>query len=160
MATNLTKLERKSVLLLIKSGDQTRYVAVKLKMPEPSADPCGAGLPKGSPLHNFFCNPRVPELGLSIQSRPDHSGPVTITNVDKDSEADQWRIKVNDAIVAIAGRDVKDANDVMKAIAEATKLGRQSILLLIKSGDQTRFIAIKLKMPEEPGKPAPSQEKK
>lgn len=159
-ATNLTKLERKSVLLLIKSGDQTRYFAVKLKMPEPPADPCGVGLPKGSPFHNFFCNPRVSELGLSIQSRPDHNGPVTITNVDKDSEADQWRIKVNDAIVAIAGRDVKDANDVMKAVAEATKLGRQSILLLIKSGDQTRFIAIKLKMPEEPSKPAPSQEKK
>jgi S1-C subfamily serine protease len=145
--TNLTKQGRKVVLLYIfnLSANEKRFVALPLKVPEPPADHCGAGLPEGSPFHNFFCNPRVSELGLSVQSRSDHNGSVTITKIDQGSDAEQKGLKVGDEIISIASRDVKDALDVMKAIDEVTKKGGKAIMLYINSGGKGRYIAVKLK---------------
>jgi serine protease Do len=40
---------------------------------------------------------------------------------------------------------VKTPEDVANGVKEAAKLGRKAVLMRIKSGDQTRFVAVQLK---------------
>jgi C-terminal processing protease CtpA/Prc len=109
-------------------------------------DHCGGLLPEGSPFYNFFCHPHVKELGLSIRSRADHSGPVTITKIDQDSDAEQKGLKIGDEIITIAQYAVRDAVEIMKAIDDTTKKGGKDIVLFVKSGEATRFVAVRLKL--------------
>ena len=45
----------------------------------------------------------------------------------------------------MSGAAVNSAEDVTKAITEAEKLGRKTVVIRVKSGDQSRFLAVQLK---------------
>jgi serine protease Do len=86
------------------------------------------------------------QLGLSVApgTGPDKDN-VAITQVDGTSDAAQKGIKSGDVILEIGGLSVKTPKDVANGIEEAAKLGRKAVLMRIKSGDQTRFVAVQLK---------------
>ena len=48
-------------------------------------------------------------------------------------------------ILEVGGLAVKSPEDVANGVKEAAKLGRKAVLMRIKSGDQTRFVAVQLK---------------
>ena len=48
-------------------------------------------------------------------------------------------------ITEISGAPVNDAEDLVKGVREANKLQRRAVLLKIKSGNETRFVAVQLK---------------
>ena len=48
-------------------------------------------------------------------------------------------------ILEVGGTSVKNPEDLANGIKEAAKLGRKAVLVRIKSGDQTRFVAVQLK---------------
>ncbi len=68
---------------------------------------------------------------------------VVITEVEPDSEAAQKNIKPGDVIVEVTQEEVKTPDEVSKRVAEVSKSGRKSVLLLISNakGD-LRFIAL------------------
>ena len=68
-----------------------------------------------------------------------------ITDVDSASDAAQKGIKSGDVILEVGGDQVKKPEDLANGVKEATKLGRKAVLMRIKSGDQTRFVAVSLK---------------
>ena len=70
---------------------------------------------------------------------------MVITEVDNASDAAQKGIKSGDVILEVGGLPVKNPDDVANGVKEATKLGRKAVLMRIKSGDQTRFVAVQLK---------------
>ncbi len=71
-----------------------------------------------------------------------------ITEIAKDGAAVEKGLEVGDVIMEAGGKPVEVAGDISKAMAEAEKAGKNSVLLLTaKAGKaaETRFIALKIK---------------
>jgi serine protease Do len=86
------------------------------------------------------------QLGLTVApgTGPNKDG-VVVTDVDNASDAAQKGIKSGDVILEVGGASVKSPDDLANGIKEASKLGRKAVLVRVKSGDQTRFVAVQLK---------------
>jgi serine protease Do len=52
---------------------------------------------------------------------------------------------VGDLILEIGGLPVAGPEDLSKAVRDANKLQRKAVLMRIKSGSETRFVAVQLK---------------
>ncbi len=67
---------------------------------------------------------------------------VVVAEVDPDGAAAQTGLKAGDVILEAGGQKVERPADVTSALANARKEGRRALLLRVKSGDSTRFVAI------------------
>jgi serine protease Do len=85
-------------------------------------------------------------LGLTLAPASSVAGAgekgVVVAEVDPDGAAAQKGLKEGDVIVEAAGQPVSRPSDVSAALATAKKEGRRALLLRIKSGDSTRFVAL------------------
>jgi serine protease Do len=97
---------------------------------------------------------QMKDLGLSLAPAAKVPGAgdegVVITNVDPESDAADKGLKAGDVILQVAGIDVSQPSDVAAGIKKAmdhAKTDKDSVkvLMQIKSGDQTRFVALSLK---------------
>ena len=85
------------------------------------------------------------ELGLTLANRPASAAAgdgVVVTNVDPDSPAAEKALRPGDVIVSVAGRAVKRVSDVRRALRSVAEDGRKAVLLRVRSGEATRFIAL------------------
>jgi serine protease Do len=62
--------------------------------------------------------------------------------VDPDGVGAQKGLKVGDVILEAGGKPVSKPSDVADVIADAKKEGHKAILLRVKSGDDTHFVAL------------------
>jgi serine protease Do len=93
------------------------------------------------------------DLGLSLAPAGKIPGSgedgVVITDVDPDSDAADKGLKAGDVILQVAGEDVSEPSDVAKgvkkAMAKAKDKDKVNVLIQVKTGDQTRFVALSLK---------------
>jgi serine protease Do len=86
------------------------------------------------------------QLGLTVAPGTGaNKDGVVVTDVDTSSDAAQKGIKSGDVILEVGGLAVRNPDDLANGIKEATKLGRKAVLVRIKSGEQTRFVAVQLK---------------
>jgi serine protease Do len=69
---------------------------------------------------------------------------VVITDVDPDGAAAQKGLKVGDVILEAGGKTVAKPSDVSTVLNDAKKEGRKAVLLRVKSGDDTHFVALVL----------------
>jgi serine protease Do len=69
---------------------------------------------------------------------------VVITGVDPNGAAAEVGFKTGDVILDVAGKPVSSPADVRKAMADASGDGKKNILLRVKSGEGTRFVALPL----------------
>ncbi len=85
------------------------------------------------------------QLGLTVApaTGPDREG-VVVTEVDGGSDAAQ-KVRVGDVILEISGTPVNNAEDLVNGVREANRLQRRAVLLRIRSGSETRFVAVQLK---------------
>jgi serine protease Do len=87
-----------------------------------------------------------PALGLSLAPADDVdglSGPgVAVTQIDPDGPAADHGFKVGDVILEVNGSKVSNPAEVKKAIASARSGGKRTVLMRVKSGEQTRFVAV------------------
>ena len=88
----------------------------------------------------------LPRLGLSIAPAGQVAGSgsegVVITNVDPDGSASDQGLKTGDVILEVGGKKVANPGDVRDAIGQAQKDGKRSVLVRLKSGEGSRFVAI------------------
>lgn len=88
----------------------------------------------------------VASLGLTLESatKVAGSGPdgLVVTNVDPDGVASEHGVKTGDVILDIAGNKVAAPADVNKAISDAQKNGKRTILMRLKSDTVTKFVAL------------------
>ncbi len=82
-------------------------------------------------------------LGLSLA--PSHDEGVRIIDVDPDGPAADRGLREGDKILEIAGVQVTDPDDVVNAVERADRKGRRSVLMLVRSRDGQRFVAVPLK---------------
>ena len=65
-----------------------------------------------------------------------------VTEIDDDATA---RIRVGDIILEADSKTVSSPDDLINAVKEANRQERKAVLLLIRSGNETRFEAVPLK---------------
>jgi serine protease Do len=89
---------------------------------------------------------QVPRLGLSLRPAGDVAGAgsegVVVTQIDPDGPAAAQGFRTGDVILDVAGKRVANADDVRKAFADARSGGKRTVLLRVKSGEGTRFLAV------------------
>nr|WP_306432602.1 DegQ family serine endoprotease [Tistrella bauzanensis] len=97
----------------------------------------------------------LPAVGLTVAQAdgairdryglgPDVTG-VVITEIDANGPANDKPIRVGDVIVDVGQRKVERVADIETAIKEARDAGRKSVLMLVRTGDDSRFVALRLK---------------
>lgn len=77
------------------------------------------------------------DIGHSVEG-------VAIVNVDPASPAAEKGIRPGDVLVEVAQKKVKTPKDVADRVAAEKKSGRKSVLLLISSGGDLRFVAVRM----------------
>jgi serine protease Do len=82
----------------------------------------------------------VPQLGLSVAPRSGGAG-VAIASVNPDGIAAARGFQNGDVIVEAAGKKISSVTDLRRAV-EAAQKGKRTVLLRIKSGDATKFVAL------------------
>ncbi len=65
-----------------------------------------------------------------------------MTNVDRNGIASELGFKTGDVILEVGGKAVSAPADVRKALADARTDGKRTILMRVKSGEGTRFVAL------------------
>jgi len=96
---------------------------------------------------------QLDNLGLSLAPAVKVPGAgedgVVITEVDPNSDAADKGLKAGDIILQVAGETVSQpgdvANGVKKAMEKAKDKDKVNVLIQVKTGDQTRFVALSLK---------------
>jgi len=90
----------------------------------------------------------VPHLGLQVAPAKDVSGAggagVVVTGVDPDGPAAQLGLQTGTVILNVGGKAVANAGDVRQALVEAKAQGKHDVLMRVKMGGTTRFVAMPL----------------
>jgi serine protease Do len=90
----------------------------------------------------------VPKLGLTLAPATSVAGAgkdgVVVTDVDPKSAAAERGFKEGDVILEVAGKSVANVGDVREAITAARSDNKNSVLMRIKSGGSSRFVAVPL----------------
>jgi len=90
----------------------------------------------------------VPKLGMTVAPANSVAGAgkdgVVVTEVDPKSAAAERGFKEGDVILEVAGKSVSTAGDVREAITAARNDSKNSVLMRVKSGGQSRFVAVPL----------------
>jgi serine protease Do len=69
---------------------------------------------------------------------------VVVVNVDPDGPAAERGFKAGDVILEVAGKKVANPGDVRKVLADVRGQGKRTVLMRVKSGESTRFVALPL----------------
>ena len=96
---------------------------------------------------------QLDNLGLSLAPAVKVPGAgedgVVITEVDPNSDAADKGLKAGDVILQVAGETVSQPGDVAKGVKKAMDKAKDkdkvNVLMQVKTGDQTRFVALSLK---------------
>ena len=67
---------------------------------------------------------------------------VVVAEIDPDGTAARQGIRSGDIIIEAAGKKVSTPEEVSKAIAEARRNGSRAVMLRLKSGEGSRFVAL------------------
>lgn len=88
----------------------------------------------------------VPKLGMTVAPANSVAGAgkegVVVTEVDPKSAAAERGFKEGDVILEVGGKSVATAGEVRDAINAARTDNKNSVLMRVKSGGQSRFVAV------------------
>jgi len=88
----------------------------------------------------------VPRLGLTLAPAGGVAGAgnegVVVTSVDPNGPAAEHGFKSGDVILEVAGKAVSDPTEIRKALADAREAGKRAVLMRVKSGEGTKFVAV------------------
>jgi S1-C subfamily serine protease len=90
----------------------------------------------------------IPHLGLSLAPAGDVAGAgdkgVVVMNVEPDGPAAEQGFERGNVILDVGGKPVANVGDVRNALKEAKTQGKRAVLMRVKMGDATRFVAVPL----------------
>src|ERR1700759_1491595 len=90
----------------------------------------------------------VPKLGLTVAPANSVAGAgkegVVVTGVDPNSAAADRGFKEGDVILEVAGKNVSNVGDVREAVNAARSDNKNSVLMRVKTGGASRFVAVPL----------------
>jgi serine protease Do len=142
LARSIAVLPPDSVVKLdiVRQGD-AKTVSVTLAS-MPSDQQASATQDQTAPAHG------VPHLGLSVAPAGDVAGAgsqgVVVTAVEPDGPAAQAGFQPGTVILDVGGKPVANVGDVVHALKQAQAQGRHQVLMRVKTGDATQFVAVPL----------------
>jgi serine protease Do len=90
----------------------------------------------------------IPRLGLTVapagQVAGSGSDGVVVTDIDPAGVAADNGLRTGDVILDVGGKKVGNPADMRDAITDAQKTGKRTVLMRVKSGEGTRFVALRL----------------
>jgi serine protease Do len=90
----------------------------------------------------------VPHLGLQVAPASEVAGSgdkgVVVTAVDPDGPAAEQGVQTGNVILDVGGKAVTNAGDIRQALTDAKSQGKHQVLMRVKMGDATRFVALPL----------------
>jgi serine protease Do len=90
----------------------------------------------------------VPKLGLTLAPAASVSGAsgngVVVTGLVNGGVAADHGLQVGDVILDVGGKPVATPADVNKSLSDARKEGKHTVLFRVKSGEDTKFVALPL----------------
>ena len=90
----------------------------------------------------------VPRLGLTVAPASSVAGAgktgVVVTDVDPNSTAAEHGFKEGDVILEVAGKSVTNSADVRDAIKAAHADNKGTVLMRVRTGDASRYVAVPL----------------
>jgi serine protease Do len=90
----------------------------------------------------------VPHLGLQVAPASEVAGAgskgVVVTAVEPDGPAAEQGFQAGTVILDVGGKAVANAGDVRQALTDAKSQGKHQVLMRVKMGDATRFVALPL----------------
>ncbi len=89
--------------------------------------------------------PKVSLATLGLELSPTEGQGVAVIDVDPYGPAAEKGLRAGDHILEVSGIEVEDPESVASAIERADRKGRKTVLLLVRSGETQRFVAIPLK---------------
>jgi serine protease Do len=127
---------------IVRGGQQKTLSLTLAQMPtdqrQANAGDGGAQQPSGG----------VPHLGLQVAPASEVSGAggkgVVVTAVDPDGPAAEQGFTTGNVILDVGGKAVANAGDVRQALTDAKAQGKHQVLMRVKMGDATRFVALPL----------------
>jgi serine protease Do len=86
----------------------------------------------------------LPHLGLNLAPGTAEAGGkgVVVTGVEPDGPAAEHGFRSGDVILEVAGKSVATPSDVRNALHDAKSGGKHAVLMRVKSGEQTKFVAL------------------
>ena len=88
----------------------------------------------------------TPRLGLTLAPANEVGGAgdrgVAVTAIDPNGPAAEHGIQTGDVILDVGGKTVSKPDDVRQELAAMQKAGKNTVLMRVKSGDATRFVAV------------------
>ncbi len=81
--------------------------------------------------------------GLTLMAAQDGQG-VSVVTVDPNSEASDKGLRPGSVIVTVSGELVSNPGQIEQEVEAAAHAGRTAILLLVREGEQERFVALRL----------------
>jgi len=82
------------------------------------------------------------KFGMMLAPARNGEAGVVVAQIDPDGAAARKGLRPGDVILEAAGQPVTRPTDVQKALLDARKEGRKAVLLRVKSGEGTRFVAL------------------
>jgi serine protease Do len=90
----------------------------------------------------------LPRLGLTLAPASEVAGSgnegVVVTAVEPDGVAAEHGFKAGDVILEVAGRKVASPADIRASVGNAQREGKRTVLIRVKSGEGTKFVALRL----------------
>jgi serine protease Do len=90
----------------------------------------------------------VPRLGLTVAPASSVAGAgktgVVVTDIDPKSAAADRGVKQGDVILEVAGKSVTNSGDVREAIKTANADNKNSVLMKVRSGEGSHYVAVPL----------------
>ena len=90
----------------------------------------------------------LPRLGLTLAPAAEVAGSgsegVVVTQVEPDGVAAEHGFKAGDVILEVAGRKVASPSEIRVAVGNAQREGKRTVLIRVKSGEGTKFVALRL----------------
>jgi serine protease Do len=88
----------------------------------------------------------TPRLGLTLAPAKEVGGAgdkgVAVTAVDPNGPAAEHGMQTGDVILDVGGKSVSKPDDVRQELSALQKAGKNTVLMRLKSGDSTRFVAV------------------
>jgi serine protease Do len=67
---------------------------------------------------------------------------MVVTGIDPTGVAADEGVELGDVILEVAGKSVKSLGEIQDRVRDARRDGKPSVLLRLKSGETTRFVAL------------------
>ena len=128
------------VAVVVRRGDRDRTIDVNLGTFPGAAK--AASKPAAATPEPAKATALV-DLGLSLKRDRKGEG-VYIDSVDEGTDAAEKGLQKGDIIVEVNSQKVKRPSDIDRHVKSAKKRGRKAVLMVVKRGEQRRFIAVQL----------------